>query len=794
MGFKFRRSKQTQPSSQDPDSDDEPMQGRSFKYRVNAGGGGNLQPAGSFDQPHLPQHSGVGGRASSAPRQRTGRSSANQPTSGRRRRASSGRRAAGGASFATKVSTDEQTDVTAQETLGDSSQSLNEGNQSDDDENDAASSSSGGSSNEYNPYIGSKASRGGRQAIPEDEMSYPSVGSQVRTTTRGGTVPAPPGVSPSSRMNGQDDGGENSVSVSSRRSQRRSKRSADSNRPQDAGVNHDESEMKIKPPSARGMAGRVQGKQHRRSRSQGAASSGATVATSRSAPNLDASASSSASVASEGSESTTEVAAMQQLAYLVVSLRSDLKEANEAREELETRVDELESGDFAKGGEGNSVEVKRLEKENADLQADVDAFIAEQDDLKGEMEALKSENERLKSSSSESNSAAAVGSDARINRLEVTNKKLKEEIARLIKLNAGKSSSSAGAPSKELEREVATLKDEVKSKDRVIAEMENRVSELKSSHDKVDSELAKANEAVASLGSDLEERDVEKKSEAAKMTLLRQRLAQVEKQKAELAEKNESLNGAVEGLRNEASGLSEERDAAREELTSARSELERVEGEIEELRDETERLEGELMNQSTSGMSRAGDAARVEELERTVSELRQSVAAQAAVVAQLEETRASLEAMVEATSNELSKSAAQVATLETQLKTYQELSDEISEGTSEETVLKERVMSLASANEILRSKIENLESVKSSSEKKLKDLEESHSSLMSSNRNLENLQAKLEEDRDDAEEEIQEATDAISMLEDELDKKDVQVKDLMVSLDRNIRGGRRFPV
>merc|ERR1719194_359477 len=138
--------------------------------------------------------------------------------------------------------------------------------------------------------------------------------------------------------------------------------------------------------------------------------------------------------------------------------------------------------------------------------------------------------------------------------------------------------------------------------------------------------------------------------------------------------------------------------------------------------------------------------------------------------------------MVEATSNELSKSAAQVATLETQLKTYQELSDEISEGTSEETVLKERVMSLASANEILRSKIENLESVKSSSEKKLKDLEESHSSLMSSNRNLENLQAKLEEDRDDAEEEIKEATDAISMLEDELDRKDVQVKDLMAKM------------
>lgn len=752
MGFKFRRSKPTQPSSPDPDSDDEPMQGKSFKYRVNSGGGGNLQPAGSFDQPHLPQHSAVGGggRAASAPRQRpqqTRRPSANQPASGRRRRASSGRRASGGP-LATKVSTDEQTDVTAPETLADS-----EANHSDDDENDAASSSSGGSSNEYNPYIGSKASR----IIPEDEMSYPSVGSKVRTTARGGAVTAPPGVSPSSRINGQDDGGENGPSGGSKRSRRKSRRSADNNKPQDASVGHAESEMKIKPPSARGMAGRVQGRQHRRSRSQGAADSGATVATSRSAPNLD---SSSATVASEGSESTTEVAAMQQLAYLVVSLRSDLKEANEAREELEARVDELECGDFANGGEGSSVEVKSLKKENADLQADVDAFIAEQDDLKVEMEALKSENERLKSSSTGSSSAATGGSDARINRLEVTNEKLKDEIARLIKLNAGKSSSSAGAPSKELKREIETMKDAVKSKD---------------------AELTQANEAIERLTAEREKRDEEKKSEAAKMTLLRQRLAQVEKQKVELAEKSESLNGAVEGLRNEASGLSEERDAAREELMSARSELERVEGKLEELRDDNERLEGELMDQSTSGLSRIGDA-RAEELETTVSELRQSVAAQAAVVAQLEETRASLEAMVEATSNELAKSASKVATLETQLKTYQELSDEISEGTSEETVLKERVMSLASANEILRSKIENLESVKTSSEKKLKDLEESHSSLVSSNRNLENLQAKLEEDRDEAEEEIQEATDAISMLEEELDRKDVQVKDLMAKM------------
>ena len=43
------------------------------------------------------------------------------------------------------------------------------------------------------------------------------------------------------------------------------------------------------------------------------------------------------------------------------------------------------------------------------------------------------------------------------------------------------------------------------------------------------------------------------------------------------------------------------------------------------------------MNQSSSGMSRTGDAARAAELEETVSGLRKSVA-------QLEETRASLEA------------------------------------------------------------------------------------------------------------------------------------------------------
>jgi predicted nucleic acid-binding Zn-ribbon protein len=53
-----------------------------------------------------------------------------------------------------------------------------------------------------------------------------------------------------------------------------------------------------------------------------------------------------------------------------------------------------------------------------------------------------------------------------------------------------------------------------------------------------------------------------KKEEGAKMTLLRSRLSQVEKQKGELAEKNVALDGVMLGLKKKVEDLVKERNSS----------------------------------------------------------------------------------------------------------------------------------------------------------------------------------------------------------------------------------------
>jgi hypothetical protein len=100
--------------------------------------------------------------------------------------------------------------------------------------------------------------------------------------------------------------------------------------------------------------------------------------------------------------SIAEMAAMQQLAQLVIGLRGELREANLAKDELEVRLLKLieecntkqQEQEPPPSGGGSSVVVvpheddkaRQLEEENIVLKADINAFVAELDDLRKELE------------------------------------------------------------------------------------------------------------------------------------------------------------------------------------------------------------------------------------------------------------------------------------------------------------------------------------------------------------------------------------------------------------------------
>lgn len=149
-----------------------------------------------------------------------------------------------------------------------------------------------------------------------------------------------------------------------------------------------EESMKLKPPSMKGVRpinqqrrGQVN-TQFRRSSSADSipASSPITPLTTNESGN------------SARSGNSAEFAALQQLAHIVVGLRNELRTVTMARDELEAK---LKSNQLRDGPNSVDIKLRVLEQENADLQADIDAFIAEQDDIKIELQELREEKNML---------------------------------------------------------------------------------------------------------------------------------------------------------------------------------------------------------------------------------------------------------------------------------------------------------------------------------------------------------------------------------------------------------------
>ncbi|KAL9182818.1 hypothetical protein ACHAXT_004097 [Thalassiosira profunda] len=373
-------------------------------------------------------------------------------------------------------------------------------------------------------------------------------------------------------------------------------------------------EMKLKPPSMRGgnpkahltktaKGGAKGARQRHRSLSSDrrTAATGLPAATSRAAsvPKAregDAPGNQGSPQGQEQAE--TEAAAMQQLAYLVVSLRSDLREANAAREELESKVQVLEAAQKqgtaaskAKDGKDSSKELAKLEKENAALRADVGAFLAAQDELKGEVAQLREDK----------------GS-------------LNDMLARLKReASVERSGSRNPAPSVPVGEKTD------------VDQLEEKLREAEAELERTEGELAEAQTHTAALEEALKAKEDEVKNtraeasaEGNQLALLRGRLHQAERQRDEAAEKNAALDGVMLGLKKRVEGMLTERRASAEELAAVRA--------------ENERMAGELKSRSAAAVAKeASDADTVLNLQRTIAGLQEAAKGDA-------ETRATLEA------------------------------------------------------------------------------------------------------------------------------------------------------
>jgi len=478
----------------------------------------------------------------------------------------------------------------------------------------------------------------------------------------------------------------------------------------------------------------------------------------------------------ESEQSETEVAAMQQLAYLVVSLRSELKEVNESKDLLQSKLDTIE----ASNGGSISVDTKiqQLQQDKVDLQADIDAFIAEQDDLKSEINELQVEKSslndmisRLKNpnSLSHSQSVGSFGNNSssrslgskgkksyeelqeRISDITDENHKLEKEIQLLVNEKSQLVSTRNDRADEigMLEKQLVDVKEthdkEMKEKDMNIKSMEEKIQKLESSFDVVEKEGKESKMTIAVLEDELSAKNDELnkvqedhtkvvEGEGKKMTLLRSRLTQIEKQKGELQDVNKSLEKELDDIKNE---------------------------------------------QSSSNIT-AKEADETVELQKKITSL--------------EEVKTTLEKKLEDKDTELTA-------LEGKLKDQQEGSTLSSEEKGQVKYLKERIANLATENDglktdlsTLQSQLTALENSKTSTTKtddedlKLKqeeyeelisakaELESQNQESLDTITNLQKMVTSLEGTNTELEEEMNEATEAISMFEDELDRKDASAK------------------
>jgi len=479
----------------------------------------------------------------------------------------------------------------------------------------------------------------------------------------------------------------------------------------------------------------------------------------------------------ESEQSETEVAAMQQLAYLVVSLRSELKEVNESKDMLQSKLDTIESNN---GGSINvDTKIQQLQQDKLDLQTDIDAFIAEQDDLKSEINELTLEKSslndmisRLKNPNNSLSHSQSVGSfgnnssnrslgsskgkksyeelQERITDITDENHKLEKEIQLLVneKSQLVNTRNDRADEIGMLEKQLVDVKEthdkEMKEKETSIKSMEEKIQELEMSFDVVEKEGKESKMTIAVLEDELTAKDDELtkvqedhtkvvEGEGKKMTLLRSRLTQIEKQKGELQDINASLTKELDDMKevqsssNITAKQSDETVELKKKITSLEEVKTTLEKKLEDKDTELTALEGKLKDQQEESTLSSEEKGQVKYLKERIANL--------------------------ATENDGLKT--ELSTLQSQLTALEKDTTSTTKTDDEDLKFKQEYDELVSAKSELES--QNQESLETIT-------------------NLQKMVTSLEGTNTELEEEMNEATEAISLLEEELDRKDASAK------------------
>jgi len=215
-----------------------------------------------------------------------------------------------------------------------------------------------------------------------------------------------------------------------------------------------------------------------------------------------------------------------------------------------------------------------------------------------------------------------------------------------------------------------------------------------------------------------------------------------------------------------------------EELVKERNKTRK---EIEDLKAENNRVTMEF--QSSTSRSIAKEASEAD----TMLSLQK-------MIASLEEAKGKLEEELDHKDAELKLDSARIEQLESKLRASQEMnkklstqnSDNVGDGNKEEEAkLREEISVLYAANDSLQSEVNALQDEQAALED---ELESYKSDRAESDKDLESITelkmmiTQLQDSKNELEEEMNEATDAIAMLEDELDHKDAEVKELLMKL------------
>jgi len=582
--------------------------------------------------------------------------------------------------------------------------------------------------------------------------------------------------------------------------------------------------LKMKPPSVLGTS-KQKKQHHRRNKSSGdsqlgRSNSGSSIRSVKSTGNLS---SSEHSTASSAERSQQEHAAMQQLAFLVVQLRSDLREATLAKEDIEEKLEQahqhtrLASASAAVMSGGDAAKVRQLQQENDDLQTDIDVFIAEQEDLQKEIERLKEEKaaandviKRLrKGSMGGSNrslggdsSAAASASlesknevlESRVQELTDENHKLEKQIQLLVDEKQSFT---------RRDMEIDTLKKAMQEKDSQfetkIAEMQAQIAALESAKREAEKDAKEQKMNVALVEDQLEAREKEFETEGKKMALVRQRLSQVEKQKAELVLKNESMEQSIAAMK-------EEKQSSKAVGTVVKPSNEKVVLELQEKISSSEEAKSQLEDElSAMKLQAETDAVKLAELESKVKSLHErSDSDEGEQITSLSQQISKLEDVKEKLETEAAEASDAISMLEDELDSkdgqMKEALDHMTNLQQQFSIKDTQISTLTKRNEELTNEIEELNKQvkvlileKKIANEEVKALKKSQIDGRGGKNTAEAVAADstLKETNQKLLEELEESTDAICMLkealaelEDARTDSDTKIVELEAELER----------